>query len=264
MVFCCAILIKASHVTGSTVVYMWSISNAWTVNRFYATDLKQMSNNDLFNTSSSSSDDDSVLERPPCLACDDCHVTYKFETNSSGKRGINANVTFCNMHERDFRAPPARTAHTPPPATLPTSTCRLVTSRRDPTSSTNLPTISQRNPVPSSATFGGNRPPTNDDALSAYQEVVRKVLSCPDGSLAIKKAVSELNMNWRTFRRKRSIAEAMIIDPIEFKKTQEELASVGNSRRINQEHLSRECEKILSRPENKRRRRMAVADGRCI
>lgn len=77
--------------------------------------------------------------------------------------------------------------------------------------------------------------------------------------MPIKKAVNELNMNWRTFRRKRSIAEAMIIDPTEFRRAQDELASAGDSRRINQEHLSRECEKILSRPENKRRRRMAVA-----
>ena len=65
----------------------------------------------------------------------------------------------------------------------------------------------------------------------------------------------------------RAITEAFLIDPTEFKiqegSAQEELAGAGDSQRINQEHFSRECEKILIRPENKRRRRMAVADGRC-
>ena len=71
--------------------------------------------------------------------------------------------------------------------------------------------ISQRSTVPSSATFWGNRPAINDD-LSSNQEVVQRVLSCSDGSMPIKKAVNELSMNWR----KRSIAEAMIMDPTEF------------------------------------------------
>ena len=78
-------------------------------------------------------------------------------------------------------------------------------------------------------------------------------------------ALLELDVPRRTFERKRSIAELMILDRPEFDKLVDELATTSSRRRnISQEKMTAECSKILERPALKIKRRQFIARGQCI
>ena len=67
-----------------------------------------------------------------------------------------------------------------------------------------------------------------------------------------------------TFRRKRVVAEAMIVDPTSFLEIRERLARTSVGKRINQEDLLSECKKLMKKPALEQKLRLAVSDGRCI
>ena len=78
----------------------------------------------------------------------------------------------------------------------------------------------------------------------------------------IEEAVQELGYKSRTFGRKRSIAELMILEPEEFERIRERLARTSTGRRISQEELVIKCNEVLRKPHVQTKRRLAVAQGR--
>lgn len=159
---------------------------------------------------------------------------------------------------------------------------RLIPSRRDPTNNAAAPaTISAPvgnppapaviqpvvNPAPRinppSGPQSRNMPSSHEGAIKLYNDVKDLVLNA-EHPVSIEQAVENLGHFMRTFHRKRAIAELMIIDPEVYRKVRDEVARNSAGRRINQEVLVTECKKILSRPAMKIKRRIAVAEGRCI
>ena len=80
----------------------------------------------------------------------------------------------------------------------------------------------------------------------------------------IEEVVQELGYKSRTFGRKRSIAELMILEPEEFERIRERLARTSTGRTISQEELVIKCNEVLRKPHVQTKRRLAVhvAQGR--
>ena len=67
------------------------------------------------------------------------------------------------------------------------------------------------------------------------------------------------NLAGSTFRRKRQVAELMIVDPTSYKDLIDRLARSSAGRRISQEF-----KKLLKKPALQRKLRVTVTDGHCI
>ena len=103
---------------------------------------------------------------------------------------------------------------------------------------------------------------TTGNCHAASVEQYHRVLALVLTGKGIEEAVQELEYKSRTFGRKRSIAELMILEPEEFERIRERLARTSTGRRISQEELVIKCNEVLRKSHVQTKRRLAVAQGR--
>ena len=208
-----------------------------------------------------------ALQRPPFLSCIQCTVEHYSFRRVNGDLGATTEITFCDVHKQNFRAPPILPdgARAATQSAVPGVTSRMPPARRDvsqgaadgtATAVTRPPTDQRNQQIrPANAALNPN------DALRMYENVRDKVQA---DQVSVRDALGSLRIDRSTFRRKRVIAEAMIVDPASYNEIRERLARSSVGKKINQEDLLSECKKLMKRPLLQQKKRLAVSDGRCI
>ena len=125
-----------------------------------------------------------------------------------------------------------------------------------------------RRPIPSSPTaLGRYRRPTTSNlpssSLTLYNKVRRKYLNRRDGA-SIKDIMAAEGISYRTYARKRPIAELQILDPSRFQTVLTRCLTGKDSTILNQDFLGHNCQQVLDRPDMKLKRRTASAEGKII
>ena len=125
-----------------------------------------------------------------------------------------------------------------------------------------------RRPIPSSPTAPGRyRRPTTSNlpsaSLTLYNKVRRKYLDRRDGA-SIKDIKAAEGISYRTYSRKRPIAERQITDPSRFQTVLTRCLTGQDSTRLNQYFLGQNCQQVLDRPDMKLKRRTASTEGKII
>lgn len=207
------------------------------------------------------------LHRPPYLSCIRCTVDHYTFRRVNGNLGATTEITFCSVHKQNFRAPPILPdgASAPTQSRVPGVTSRMPPARRDvsqgaadgtATAVTRAPTDQRNQQIrPANAALNPN------DALRMYENVRDKIQA---DQVGLREALTLLRIDRSTFRRKRVVAEAMIVDPTSFLEIRERLARTSSGKKINQEDLLSECKKLMKKPALEQKLRLAVSDGRCI
>ena len=152
----------------------------------------------------------------------------------------------------------------PAPATLRTTVSIPIRARsRSPNA------VQHDQDVPARSTADGNRTRTHfrstipQASRDIYEEIRDKVLN-GRSPMSIQNAIANCSvrkMSDRTWRRKRAIAELMILDSDKFDEVLDQQVRRAAGRKVNQQKLSDRCDDILNQADYKIKRRAAVAAG---
>ena len=95
--------------------------------------------------------------------------------------------------------------------------------------------------------------------LDLYKRVRRIYLNPNERMNNIDEIMKSARISYRTYQRKRPIAELQIFDPGKFDQVLQRCLMGENRTRLNQDFLDQNCQQNLDRPDIKMKRRAAIA-----